>query len=187
MDWDLFFDALHDPDDIPRFERHLKEDIVDINAVYRRDDQFYTALHHAARLGNIPLARVLLKYGANVDVRKWDGQTPLFVAAQNGQNEFVLFLLNNRADATIRDERGQSVQEAAPSEEIRNIFINFEKDKRYALNEVAVKNKLPRDVTEAIGIRAGILPPIVRRNRGGSRLNKKTRRTKRKRGYTKRR
>ena len=39
--------------------------------------------------GALPLARCLLEHGASVDAPKWDGQSPLWVAANFGIVDYV--------------------------------------------------------------------------------------------------
>lgn len=62
----------------------------------------FTALHFAAREGDIESARLLLDAGVNVDVRS-QGATPLLVATMRGQVPAALFLLERGADPNIGD------------------------------------------------------------------------------------
>ncbi|MDF2714186.1 MAG: ankyrin repeat protein, partial [Paenibacillus sp.] len=56
-------------------------------------------LHRAAWLGNIPFARLLLEYGAELDATDTEYEaTPLGWAAKFGQTEMVRFLLERGAD-----------------------------------------------------------------------------------------
>ncbi|KAL4880720.1 ankyrin repeat-containing domain protein [Aspergillus karnatakaensis] len=58
----------------------------------------YSALGHAALMGDIPAARLLLAAGASLDAGGRD-DTPLRVAIENGEEEMVRFLLDAGADA----------------------------------------------------------------------------------------
>jgi len=62
----------------------------------------FTALHFAAREGDIESARLLLDAGVSVDVRA-QGATPLLVATMRGQVSAALFLLDHGADSNIGD------------------------------------------------------------------------------------
>jgi ankyrin repeat protein len=62
----------------------------------------FTALHFAAREGDIESARLLLDAGVSVDVRS-QGATPLLVATMRGQVPAALFLLDHGADPNIGD------------------------------------------------------------------------------------
>ncbi len=54
-----------------------------------------TAIHRAARLGNIDIINIILNCGIDVNLaRMIDGATPLFIAAQEGQLEVVKLLLD---------------------------------------------------------------------------------------------
>ena len=53
-----------------------------------------TALHRAARYGHVDVCRVLLAWGARVDVVDVHGQSALHVAAQHGQYDVLALLLD---------------------------------------------------------------------------------------------
>ncbi|WP_158301725.1 ankyrin repeat domain-containing protein [Paenibacillus mesophilus] len=61
-----------------------------------------TYLHKAAWLGNVPFARLLLKYGADLHAVEAEyDSTPLGWAAKFGQTEMVRFLLEHGADPSL--------------------------------------------------------------------------------------
>lgn len=64
-----------------------------------------TPLHHAAQCRNATIARLLLEYGAcvNVFTRHCSPGTPLGIAAKNGDEEMVDILLKHKADPTIEE------------------------------------------------------------------------------------
>jgi uncharacterized protein len=97
--------------------RLLIEHRADIQA---RTKQGFTALHFAAREGNLEAARVLLAAGMDVNVRSVPdptikgrgptytatisaGSTPLLVATVRGQVPLALFLLEHGADPNVED------------------------------------------------------------------------------------
>ena len=64
---------------------------ADVNA---KDEKGSTALHYASA-SHIDLVRLLLKNGADPDIKSNDGVSPLFVAALNGRNKIVKLLLES--------------------------------------------------------------------------------------------
>jgi len=79
--------------------------------VSAKDDTGGTALHLAAQNGFLSIAEVLLKYKANLHARnsKSNGeQSPLHLAAKNGNATLVGFLLANGDDPNRRDAGGQT-------------------------------------------------------------------------------
>ena len=68
----------------------------------------YTALHWAAKKGNIQLARILVgKYCADVNQKTHGGYTALHLAAQHGHQDLFDQLIEFDADFTIRDNYGR--------------------------------------------------------------------------------
>ena len=57
-----------------------------------------TALHFAAESKNIPVIKVLLRHGADVDAKNCDGDTPLYRAAMRASSHAVKLLLEAGAD-----------------------------------------------------------------------------------------
>uniref|UniRef100_A0A8D3E817 Histone-lysine N-methyltransferase EHMT2-like n=1 Tax=Scophthalmus maximus TaxID=52904 RepID=A0A8D3E817_SCOMX len=72
--------------------------------VYHVEDG-YTGLHHAAKLGNLEIVRMLLETG-QVDVNAQDsgGWTPIIWAAEHKHVDVIKTLLNRGADVTISDK-----------------------------------------------------------------------------------
>lgn len=59
----------------------------------------YTVLHAAAWEGNVEAARILVGLGVSVDEQQSDGTTPLQIAKQRRNNEFIEFLTSKGAIA----------------------------------------------------------------------------------------
>lgn len=76
-----------------------------INAV---DEEGRTPLHYASELGQDDTLEVLLKAGANPDVKDVPkGRTPLHIAIENGQFNSVQILCDmGKADVNIPDTEG---------------------------------------------------------------------------------
>jgi len=72
-----------------------------------------TALHMAARRGNILVAEALLDCKANIEARDKPGDTPLRRAVNCGKTEMVAFLLSRGANANAKGSRGLTPWQAA--------------------------------------------------------------------------
>jgi len=68
-------------------EHFLDKRHVDID----RTDHFYrfTVLHYAARDGKLHIAQLLLRYGAKLDIKDYDGRTPADIAIRNGHHDIA--------------------------------------------------------------------------------------------------
>lgn len=67
------------------------------NIVY--DNPGWTAITTAASYGKTSYVKLLLNYGANVDIKDpWDGRTALMAAALYGYSDTVKLLLENKAN-----------------------------------------------------------------------------------------
>ena len=53
-----------------------------------------TAIHRAAKTGELAVVRWLVDKGAPIDLTTTDNQTPLYLAAENGQTEVVKYLVS---------------------------------------------------------------------------------------------
>jgi ankyrin repeat protein len=65
-----------------------------------------TALHIAARLGNVDNILLLLQHGASPDSATHDLYTALHIAAKEGHEEVVRVLLDNGANQTVMTKVG---------------------------------------------------------------------------------
>lgn len=63
----------------------------------------WTALHYAAAAGDLDIMRLLLERHAYIDAASPTGTTPLMLAAREGQEDAVNLLLQEGADATLKD------------------------------------------------------------------------------------
>jgi hypothetical protein len=61
-----------------------------------------TALHQAAAHGNTELARILIAFGADPNVRNRFGETPLHTACEHGRLTSAALLLSAGADVSVR-------------------------------------------------------------------------------------
>jgi hypothetical protein len=67
-----------------------------------------TALHYAAREGNIEIVRLLLDRRANVNMRSSNGLTPLHLALRYGFLDIARLLIDYGANRDIQDDEGKT-------------------------------------------------------------------------------
>lgn len=79
---------------------------MDVNA--RQGRRGATALATASMHGQLPVAELLLKNGADVKLANPDGNTPLLLASFFGRAEVVDLLLDHGANPTTKNRRGES-------------------------------------------------------------------------------
>ncbi|KAL3118634.1 hypothetical protein niasHT_001029 [Heterodera trifolii] len=72
-----------------------------------------TPLFLAVRHANLPLCRVLVERGANVDLGSDFATTPLMIACKRSQMEIVSFLIENGADTNLQNGDGETALMAA--------------------------------------------------------------------------
>lgn len=73
----------------------------------------HTALQLAARNGDLATAKLLINYGANVNVQDGAHRSPLISAASHGHNAMVHLLLENGADITHKDFQEKTAMDSA--------------------------------------------------------------------------
>ncbi len=76
------------------------------NVNFRDKKLGFTPLHKAVVAGSREVVEVLLRCGAEIDIKDFDGQPPLFLAVCKGQLEIVSELLKKGADVTVKDKKG---------------------------------------------------------------------------------
>jgi len=100
--------------------QHIHPDLTDAYG--------YTALHYAARNGNMRAAKCLVKFGAvlNCQTRN-NGATPLHRAVIGKKPEMVEYLLSCGTDLTLKDNDGLTCIDRAISEGNEGIIQIFKK------------------------------------------------------------
>jgi truncated hemoglobin YjbI len=78
-----------------------------------------TALHQAARRGNVAVAQALLDHGAAIEARDFKGETPLRRAVNCRQMEVVRLLVRHGADPHVADRRGVTPLDVALTAEMK--------------------------------------------------------------------
>jgi ankyrin repeat protein len=74
-------------------------------------------LQSAAAAGHERIAELLLKHGADANIREQGGSTPLHAAAQNGDLAMIRTLIYGGADLTARSDNGKTPLDLALEEE----------------------------------------------------------------------
>jgi len=91
------------------------------------DDKRSTPLHRASAFGGDDLADLLIRHGADVNARDWNGNTPLHWACENGNIKTTKLLLDHGADPSIQNMRkktpAEMMDERTPgASEIKEMF-----------------------------------------------------------------
>lgn len=85
----------------------LKTIIDDCNAnVNNIDSNGWSALHHAAYIGDLDSAITLINAGAKVSAYSNQNRTPLHLAAMNNHVQLIQLLLENNAELEQKDDLG---------------------------------------------------------------------------------
>ena len=92
-------------------------DAVAVQALLERGAEVnrpgWTPLHYAASSGSILVIRVLLDHHALIDAESPNKTTPLMMAARAGRRQAVQYLLDEGADASLKNEVGLNAADFA--------------------------------------------------------------------------
>ena len=93
---------------VERVNAMLRDNSVLVEERYARGD---TALHHAARNGDLAIVKQLVSSGGDVNAVADQGHFPLYCAAGHGHVETTQYLVENGADLQARLADGKTVTE----------------------------------------------------------------------------
>lgn len=102
----------------------LREGFSATDQIDRTGSQGLTAFFVASIFGNLEIAEVLIRAGANINKPNKDGDTALMIACKLGKLETVKFLLGEGADAYLENNNGITALEYAKSSEGRKKNIS---------------------------------------------------------------
>ena len=83
---------------------------ANVNTVFT-DMNNSTALHEVARVNDTAAVEFLLKNKANINAKDSDGNTPVLIAANLGNEKMIALLQKNGADLKIKNNEGKTVQD----------------------------------------------------------------------------
>ena len=89
-------------------QTNVMDALVKAGAQVEAESTYGTALHFASISANLEGAKLLISKGANVNVARTDGLTPLLLAANAGHPGLVAELLKNKADINAVNNNGTS-------------------------------------------------------------------------------
>lgn len=81
----------------------------------------WTPLHYAAAIGNNEIVRILLDKSAYIDAESPNKTTPMMMAARGGHIMTVKLLLDEGADATLKNELGMTAIDFAEKHNHKDI------------------------------------------------------------------
>jgi len=91
-----------------------------------RNKMGFTALDGAAFKGSVPLAKQLVKAGADVNAANADGKTPLMLAALTGRTEMAKYLLEAGAKPDASDKDGTTALKLARTQGAKEVVALLE-------------------------------------------------------------
>lgn len=102
--------------------RVLIEHDADVNQLSTSTIAQVSPLGTAAFVRSLPLARLLLDAGADVDGHEQSGFTALHAAAENGDSDLARELLARGADRQIRTTEGKTAADLAANDDLRQLL-----------------------------------------------------------------
>jgi len=111
------FDAVKS-DDVTRVKRLLA---TDASCISRKDASGNSPLHIAAAIGSLPITKLLLSRGADINATNTELNTPLHAAIQNGRDEVSVLLIKNGADLSKHNALGYTPLHSAALQNRRAI------------------------------------------------------------------
>lgn len=88
----------------------------------------------------LDMVKLLIKHGADVNIKAQDGATALMLAAMNEKQDVVEYLLAKGADAKAKDAAGKTALDYAKAGKVEDYMVQSVKDTRF--NKEAVVGRL---------------------------------------------
>ena len=127
--------------DISTVDRILQYDAVGRKNFNVNGSLYDSLLHKAARNRNYEICKLLVKFGADVNLLNLDNQSPLNVAERNGEYSICRLLVNKRKEKRIRYKKALHV--CAKENDIENCEIHI---KSVDVNKTDEKMRTPLHV-----------------------------------------
>ncbi len=107
--------------DMSEFDKNVKSGAIKINDA---DPRGWSYLHYAAARDNAEAIEYLLKHGANIEAKTYDGRTPLYLSVVLENLTAIKTLLKFGANVDVRDIDGYHLLAFAErrSQEIKDIL-----------------------------------------------------------------
>ncbi|ORX61170.1 ankyrin [Piromyces finnis] len=93
--------------------------------VDHQESQGNTALHYAALQDNMATIEKLIKYGANLEIQNYKGETPLMVACRFKQQNAIKTLLDNGAQSLFVDNVIYSKEKSFDFKQNQDLYIEM--------------------------------------------------------------
>ena len=94
---------------------------IDVNSLYKGNTALYLASWHGFK----EIVEMLIEYGADIDLKSSDGETPLMIATIFCKTEVVRILLKKGANTSLKNNFQKSVYEYNTTQEIKNILTTY--------------------------------------------------------------
>jgi len=112
----------------------MEEEFAQFTAIYAQiaaylveySFQIFGAVDAAVSMRSPRIVRLLIDYGADINMIDSDGDTPLYRAASQGSLEIVKALLNAGADVDVKNDMGLKAASVAKIAELSSLDENFD-------------------------------------------------------------
>ena len=112
----------------------MEEELAQFTAIYAQiaaypveySFQIFGAVDAAVSMRSPRIVRLLIDYGADINMIDSDGDTPLYRAASQGSLEIVKALLNAGADVDVKNGMGLKAASVAKIAELSSLDENFD-------------------------------------------------------------
>ncbi|KAM9327939.1 protein phosphatase 1 regulatory subunit 12A isoform 4-T4 [Pholidichthys leucotaenia] len=118
-----------------------------------------TALHVAAAKGYVEVLKLLIQAGYNVNIKDYDGWTPLHAAAHWGKEEACRILVENLCDMDAINKMGQTAFDVA-DEDVLGYLEELQKKQNLLMSEKEDVKKSPLIESTTTGDNNQSLKPI---------------------------
>ncbi|XP_055087840.1 protein phosphatase 1 regulatory subunit 12A isoform X1 [Periophthalmus magnuspinnatus] len=109
-----------------------------------------TALHVAAAKGYVEVLKLLIQAGYDVNIKDYDGWSPLHAAAHWGKEEACRILVENLCDMDLINKMGQTAFDVA-DEDVLGYLEELQKKQNLLMNEKKDAKKSPLIETSTTG------------------------------------